>query len=85
MLLECGVVCVTDTKGLLFLQALLNFWSNFLVCLPSVVDLQLCLGCDMRSCPFQVANLACSMSNNEEGVKMVRISAAEIDSLCPQV
>lgn len=25
------------------------------------------------------------MSNNEEGVKMVRIAAAEIEKLCPQV
>ncbi|XP_052831828.1 catenin alpha-2 isoform X1 [Octopus bimaculoides] len=33
----------------------------------------------------EVANLACSMSSNEEGVKMVRIAAAEIESLCPQV
>lgn len=33
----------------------------------------------------EVANLACSMSNNEEGVKMVRIAAAEIEKLCPQV
>ncbi|ESO93133.1 hypothetical protein LOTGIDRAFT_178587 [Lottia gigantea] len=33
----------------------------------------------------EVANLACSMSNNEEGVKMVRMAAGEIDSLCPQV
>ncbi|XP_050395347.1 catenin alpha-2 isoform X1 [Patella vulgata] len=33
----------------------------------------------------EVANLACSMSNNDEGVKMVRMAAAEIDSLCPQV
>lgn len=35
--------------------------------------------------PFQVANLACSMSSNEEGVKMVRLAAAEIEKLCPQV
>ncbi|CAL1544969.1 unnamed protein product [Lymnaea stagnalis] len=33
----------------------------------------------------EVANLACSMSNNEEGVKLVRMAAAEIDSLCSQV
>ena len=33
----------------------------------------------------QVANLACSMSNNEEGVKMVRMAAGQIESLCPQV
>jgi len=25
------------------------------------------------------------MSSNEEGVKMVRLAAAEIDKLCPQV
>ncbi|KAK7109533.1 catenin alpha-2-like [Littorina saxatilis] len=33
----------------------------------------------------EVANLACSMSANEEGVKLVRMAAAEIDALCPQV
>lgn len=35
--------------------------------------------------PPQVANLACSISNNEEGVKLVRMAATQIDSLCPQV
>lgn len=34
---------------------------------------------------IEVANLACSMSNNEEGVKMVRIAGYQLDSLCPQV
>lgn len=33
----------------------------------------------------EVANLVCSMSNNEDGVKMVRYAAAQIDNLCPQV
>ena len=33
----------------------------------------------------EVANLACSMSNNEEGVKLVRIAANAIETLCPQV
>lgn len=33
----------------------------------------------------EVANLVCSMSNNEDGVKMVRYSAAQIETLCPQV
>ncbi|XP_039229482.1 catenin alpha isoform X2 [Drosophila yakuba] len=33
----------------------------------------------------EVANLVCSMSNNEDGVKMVRYAAAQIESLCPQV
>jgi len=33
----------------------------------------------------QVANLACSMSGNEDGVKMVRYAAAQIEALCPQV
>ncbi|KAK3522915.1 hypothetical protein QTP86_008226 [Hemibagrus guttatus] len=32
----------------------------------------------------KVANLACSISNNEEGVKLVRMAATQIDSLCPQ-
>jgi len=34
---------------------------------------------------LQVANLACSMSGNEDGVKMVRYAAAQIENLCPQV
>ncbi|CAH2083277.1 unnamed protein product [Euphydryas editha] len=33
----------------------------------------------------EVANLVCSMSNNEDGVKMVRHAAGQIESLCPQV
>ncbi|ROT66364.1 Catenin alpha [Penaeus vannamei] len=33
----------------------------------------------------EVANLACTMSNNEDGVKMVRYGAAQIEHLCPQV
>ncbi|XP_045109163.1 catenin alpha-like isoform X2 [Portunus trituberculatus] len=33
----------------------------------------------------EVANLACTMSNNEDGVKMVRYGAAQIEQLCPQV
>lgn len=33
----------------------------------------------------QVANLACSMSNNEDGVKMVRYAASSIASLYTQV
>jgi len=33
----------------------------------------------------EVANLACSMSNNEEGVKMVKLAARQIEVLCPQV
>jgi catenin alpha len=33
----------------------------------------------------EVANLACSMSSNEDGVKMVRYAASQIESLCPQV
>ena len=33
----------------------------------------------------EVANLACSMSANEDGVKMVRYAAAQIQNLCPQV
>ncbi|CAH0698161.1 unnamed protein product [Spodoptera exigua] len=33
----------------------------------------------------EVANLVCSMSNNEDGVKMVRHAAEHIESLCPQV
>uniref|UniRef100_A0A8C0SRX3 Catenin alpha-1 n=1 Tax=Canis lupus familiaris TaxID=9615 RepID=A0A8C0SRX3_CANLF len=32
-----------------------------------------------------VANLACSISNNEEGVKLVRMSASQLEALCPQV
>ena len=33
----------------------------------------------------EVANLACSMSGNEEGVTMVRYAAQPIQTLCPQV
>ncbi|XP_050313920.1 catenin alpha isoform X2 [Anthonomus grandis grandis] len=33
----------------------------------------------------EVANLVCSMSSQEDGVKMVRYAAAQIDSLCPEV
>jgi len=46
-----------------------------------------CLKLDFHSTDFflQVANLACSISNNEEGVKLVRMAATQIDSLCPQV
>lgn len=39
----------------------------------------------LQSSSIQVANLACSISNNEEGVKLVRMAATQIDSLCPQV
>lgn len=34
---------------------------------------------------IEVANLVCSMSNNEDGVKMVRYAAAQIRKLRPQV
>ena len=33
----------------------------------------------------EVANLACSMSANEDGVKMVCYAAQQIQNLCPQV
>ena len=33
----------------------------------------------------EVADLACSMSSKEDGVRMVRVSAAQIENLCPQV
>lgn len=33
----------------------------------------------------EVASLVCSMSNNEDGVKMVRYAAEQIEMLCPQV
>merc|ERR1719186_1031191 len=33
----------------------------------------------------EVANLACSMSGNQDGVKMVRYAAQQIQNLCPQV
>uniref|UniRef100_A0A4X1V964 Catenin alpha 1 n=1 Tax=Sus scrofa TaxID=9823 RepID=A0A4X1V964_PIG len=36
-------------------------------------------------CLLTVANLACSISNNEEGVKLVRMSASQLEALCPQV
>lgn len=34
---------------------------------------------------IEVANLACSISNNEEGVKLVRMAASQLETLCPQV
>ncbi|KAM8974773.1 catenin alpha-1 [Pelodytes ibericus] len=34
---------------------------------------------------IEVANLACSISNNEEGVKLVRMSASQLEAMCPQV
>ncbi|KAG8004165.1 Catenin alpha-1 [Nibea albiflora] len=34
---------------------------------------------------IEVANLSCSISNNEEGVKLVRMAASQLESLCPQV
>lgn len=33
----------------------------------------------------EVANLVCSISSNEDGVKMVRFAAAQIEHVCPQV
>ncbi|XP_017282131.1 catenin alpha-1 [Kryptolebias marmoratus] len=34
---------------------------------------------------IEVANLACSISNNEEGVKLVRMAASQLETMCPQV
>jgi len=34
---------------------------------------------------IEVAELACGMSASEDGVKMVRHAAAQIEKLCPQV
>ncbi|XP_045580215.1 catenin alpha-1 isoform X1 [Salmo salar] len=34
---------------------------------------------------IEVANLACSISNNEEGVKLVHMAASQLETLCPQV
>ncbi|EHB07401.1 Catenin alpha-2 [Heterocephalus glaber] len=34
---------------------------------------------------IEVANLACSISNNEEGVKLVQMSTSQLEALCPQV
>ncbi|XP_028736896.1 catenin alpha-3 isoform X2 [Peromyscus leucopus] len=33
----------------------------------------------------EVANLACSMSTNEDGMKIVRIAANHLETLCPQI
>ena len=33
----------------------------------------------------EVADLACSMSGNDDGVKMVRYAAAQVENLCPRV
>ena len=34
---------------------------------------------------LQVAELACSMCNSEDGVKLVRYAMNQLESLCPQV
>ncbi|XP_032697904.1 catenin alpha-3 isoform X1 [Lontra canadensis] len=34
---------------------------------------------------IEVANLACSMSTNEDGIKIVRIAANHLETLCPQI
>lgn len=54
---------------------------------PLQTELIASISCFLFFCFFssQVANLACSISNNEEGVKLVRMAATQIDSLCPQV
>uniref|UniRef100_A0A671SB06 Catenin alpha-1 n=1 Tax=Sinocyclocheilus anshuiensis TaxID=1608454 RepID=A0A671SB06_9TELE len=36
-------------------------------------------------CSLFISNLACSISNNEEGVKLVRMAASQLETLCPQV
>lgn len=36
-------------------------------------------------CLFKVANLACSLSTNEDGMKIVQMAANHIETLCPQV
>ncbi|XP_033065476.1 catenin alpha-3 [Trachypithecus francoisi] len=33
----------------------------------------------------EVANLACSMSTNEDGIKIVKIAANHLETLCPQI
>lgn len=34
---------------------------------------------------FEVANLACSLSTNEDGTKIVQMAANHMETLCPQV
>ncbi|XP_077206874.1 catenin alpha-3 isoform X4 [Paroedura picta] len=34
---------------------------------------------------IEVANLACSLSTNEDGIKIVRTAASQMETLCPQV
>ncbi|KAI9539187.1 Catenin alpha-1 [Dissostichus eleginoides] len=41
--------------------------------------------CECNGNVAAVANLACSISNNEEGVKLVRMAASQLEALCPQV
>jgi catenin alpha len=36
-------------------------------------------------CFLQVANLVCQMSNNEEGIKMIKYAAMQVEKLAPQV
>lgn len=38
-----------------------------------------------KLCLFKVANLACSLSTNEDGMKIVQMAANHIETLCPQV
>uniref|UniRef100_A0ABI7YZU4 Catenin alpha 3 n=1 Tax=Felis catus TaxID=9685 RepID=A0ABI7YZU4_FELCA len=34
---------------------------------------------------IEVANLACSMSTNEDGIKIVKVAANHLETLCPQI
>ncbi|XP_015282112.1 PREDICTED: catenin alpha-3-like, partial [Gekko japonicus] len=36
-------------------------------------------------CFGKVANLACSLSTNEDGIKIVQTAASQMETLCPQV
>ena len=49
------------------------------------VDAQAALFQEHANKLVEVANLACSMSANDDGVKMVRYAASQIENLCPQV
>lgn len=74
-------------------------YINFLSVANRLVLLSDCISCEMflqveeygqvfmehANKLVEVANLACSMSSNEEGVKLVRLAASQLEALCPQV
>ncbi|XP_062833573.1 catenin alpha-3 isoform X4 [Anolis carolinensis] len=57
-------------------------------CLPTFSLLQLCMAQYLHGNtdnPLWVANLACSVSTNKEGIKIAQTAASQMETLCPQV